>query len=414
MTDEELDPRADPVMARIRRAMPAHHREMSSATDPAAQALMKEITMNNSTLDPDTTTPPTPVKSDGSSRSGDGGNVIALDPRRNRLWTVAAAAAVAVGAVGASIAIQSGSSATDRVHAAAVETRELDSGVVRFEAMMSDTDFLDGESFEIDTAGIMRFDGDDSSIDLEFGSDDIGSFRNITVDGRSYSTGFDGEWQDVTDAGGASKPTDSTGLRFDEVLTDLERLDGYSQDGAEILDSVETTRYRVTAQEGELDGSAITAFAVTPSVAATDGAVEGSESIIPQGSVEYTVWIDEDGVVARLRAEAGDETASFVTDARFSDLGVPQVIEAPADFTVFDASALGVFEALAAVPDEVLHECMPEVDRMAELSTGEFDGMVDCLRGGGAVELADVFAELGPVGLDDAAASVVGDLADDE
>lgn len=411
MIDEELDPQTDPVMARLRRARPAHLREMPSATDPAAQALMKEITMNNTTLERN---PATTDASGGSTGSDNGDTVISLEPRRrNRLLTVAAAAVLAVGAVGASIAIQSGSSATDRVHAAAMETREVDSGVVRIEATIVDTDFVDGEPFELDMAATMRFDGDDSSFEQESDGADGGSLRSVTVDGRVYSTGLNGEWQDLTDLSGAqdSTPT-STSVRFDEVLADLERLDGYSQDGTELVDGVETTRYRATAQEGELSGSAIAAFAVTPAV--TDiVSEEPVDGLVPTGPVEYTVWIDGDGVIARLRAQASDETSSFVTDARFSELGVPQTIEAPEDFTVVDPTVPELFEVMAAAPEAVLDACIPDVQMMSDLSAADFDGLVSCLRDGGADEAADIFADLGPAGLDAAVASVSGDVPDD-
>jgi len=302
----------EPILARLRAARPESPAGLLDPHAPAASRLAERITA-------------------GPRRS----------PTRRRLAAMAAAAAVVVGAV---LVGRPGPSGPPPAEA-----------IVREAAAASQEAFTTGraiitspnEMLPFGDRVIYTFAGDDLRAEIEGELGDGTRFvaERRQVDGELYwnpgATGRPVWFHDVD-----PDSVTVSNFVFDPrgLLTVLEPAAGFELVGEEELDGVAVTRLRATTP-GALDAGALDLGEATPS----GGTVE-----------ELEVWVDQDRVLRRIDLTTvfdpggeihGDrgfvEMEPVVTEAsvRFTDLGEPLTVEAPATYEDVDLA-----QALSAGP----------------------------------------------------------------
>jgi hypothetical protein len=244
-------------------------------------------------------------------------------PRRSRPLALAAAALVAVAAVGGALAVRSSepSGATTIDAALAASSSALDrSGRAEFRYRLEGDESEGGDRVNVDR---WAFSGDDLQVEMPV----IGGERqpepypvNRRVEGEDYAGFRTGRSSGLTwhhDVNGDRLSAFGADPRT--LLDDLRGASPFEEVGTERVDGVETTRLRAT-EPRELPNLEIDGNDTAGNATALD------------------VWVDGDGLVRRLdvtlEGRFGDSVEHI--SIRFYDIGEPVTIEAPAHATPID------------------------------------------------------------------------------
>lgn len=179
-----------------------------------------------------------------------------------------------------------------------------------------------------------------------------GSTQYIKSPIMSKLLGGGKEWLKTAGSGGNDLSEDFSGFQLDDVAAFVETLDAagdVEEVGTEDVAGVDATHYHAEADLSQLDGSGPSGTLLSDLGAA--------------GTAVIDVWIDADGLVRRLRIEAGPELLADVfdvpvegtggiVDVEFASLGEPVDIEIPDPADVKDMDDDGARPTTTEPDDE--------------------------------------------------------------
>lgn len=303
----------DDMLAILRRARPDDlPDELASPQSPAAQAMLEEILSMETITTPGTSRDAPVVRPPGGAR------------RSRRVLVAAAAAAVTVTLVGAVLTFGSTEpTAAATIDAAVERTSDLMGRSGRAEQRVV-LEVVDGRPAVNGWSTTYEFSDNDISVGYPY----RGIYR--VVDGQAYEYGpvdpdtdlrtvdetTPFEWRHLP---GDYDPESFGPGPFDHdprtLLETLSSAGGFDVVGDEVVDGLPTHHLRAARPEEAFD------------LAGLRQGVDGT-------ATSLDVWVDDEGLVRRLDfriEDPWDVEGSWTSSIRFTDLGEPVVIEAPAD-----------------------------------------------------------------------------------